>query len=402
MSGSLTEKGRTMIHYDCPHCGHTLAIPEEFAGKKGRCNKCSAEIAVPRTMDEMVPTFESATPTRRIPKPLLYGAGAVAGALVLMLAFFGGLSLIVDDLSTEMSEIVDEVGTEFQENPHKGLRGEIEELSLKGDQASMQIRLEELENQLEASKDADFKTAAQLAVTALEEDLANLNDELEAERLAKEVEETQRLVTLVRGVPDIPSWQDKLAVKLGHGDASNQIDETGEHADRIHALLNGARRIFQDDEDATLEQAIKTIKAASKYWPDINNEESINLLLLAIATKLEEVQAHLENPTVDENGNPIKLKKNTLQTISQEVFAYLEYEYIRPQMEARARKHANRAAAVAQIRANKQRYEGIGASINAEKAAALQNRGAMSDAMMGIMLQNEANRQGAQQRILNR
>jgi hypothetical protein len=319
-----------------------------------------------------------------------------------MLAFFGGLSLIVDDLSTEMSEIVDEVGTEFQENPHKGLRGEIEELSLKGDQASMQIRLEELENQLEASKDADFKTAAQLAVTALEEDLANLNDELEAERLAKEVEETQRLVTLVRGVPDIPSWQDKLAVKLGHGDASNQIDETGEHADRIHALLNGARRIFQDDEDATLEQAIKTIKAASKYWPDINNEESINLLLLAIATKLEEVQAHLENPTVDENGNPIKLKKNTLQTISQEVFAYLEYEYIRPQMEARARKHANRAAAVAQIRANKQRYEGIGASINAEKAAALQNRGAMSDAMMGIMLQNEANRQGAQQRILNR
>jgi len=36
-----------MIEYECPHCSLALKIPPQYAGQKGRCNRCGNEIMVP-------------------------------------------------------------------------------------------------------------------------------------------------------------------------------------------------------------------------------------------------------------------------------------------------------------------------------------------------------------------
>jgi len=36
-----------MINLNCPSCGYGLAIPDQYAGKSGRCKKCGATIEVP-------------------------------------------------------------------------------------------------------------------------------------------------------------------------------------------------------------------------------------------------------------------------------------------------------------------------------------------------------------------
>lgn len=38
-----------MLSVECPHCGHMLAIPERYAGQRGRCNHCGNTITVPET-----------------------------------------------------------------------------------------------------------------------------------------------------------------------------------------------------------------------------------------------------------------------------------------------------------------------------------------------------------------
>jgi hypothetical protein len=308
-----------------------------------------------------------------------------------MATYFIGIRFVNDDLADGVDAYIDVVEYERGLQTHTGLRTEIEGMGLLGEKAQMQMRLDVLQNQLRASQTVEVKTATQLEIAALNEQLSDLDLQLQREALRVQVEEAKRVVEVAKG--DSPYWQDAIANKMGHGDASNQIDETGEHAERIHALLNVTRGHFLKADDNAVENAVMTVKAAQKYFPDITNESSVEYLNQAIAARLEGAQ-------FDGNGN--RLPTRLLQGIANEVFAYLEYEYLRPQMEAQARKQANRAATAAQIAANKKRYEGVGAAINAEKAQALQNRGAMSEAMMGIMLRNEANRQSAQRRILNR
>lgn len=41
-----------MKHVCCPHCKHTLSIPDEYAGQTGTCNKCGAHILVPASGSE--------------------------------------------------------------------------------------------------------------------------------------------------------------------------------------------------------------------------------------------------------------------------------------------------------------------------------------------------------------
>jgi len=41
-----------MKHVICPHCKHTLNIPDEYAGQTGTCNKCGAHIVVPAVGSE--------------------------------------------------------------------------------------------------------------------------------------------------------------------------------------------------------------------------------------------------------------------------------------------------------------------------------------------------------------
>jgi hypothetical protein len=36
-----------MIEMACPHCGHQLSIPDQFAGQAGACKKCGGRIQVP-------------------------------------------------------------------------------------------------------------------------------------------------------------------------------------------------------------------------------------------------------------------------------------------------------------------------------------------------------------------
>ena len=40
-------EGRRMVEVICPTCGHTLRIPDEYAGQSGRCNGCGGRIVVP-------------------------------------------------------------------------------------------------------------------------------------------------------------------------------------------------------------------------------------------------------------------------------------------------------------------------------------------------------------------
>ena len=37
-----------MIEFACKHCGKRLVIPDESAGKKGKCPQCGTLVQVPR------------------------------------------------------------------------------------------------------------------------------------------------------------------------------------------------------------------------------------------------------------------------------------------------------------------------------------------------------------------
>ncbi|MCC6579233.1 MAG: hypothetical protein IT440_02240 [Phycisphaeraceae bacterium] len=50
-----------MIRFPCPNCGTAFSVPDNFAGRKGRCKKCGATI--------QAPTGESASAPRRDPRP---------------------------------------------------------------------------------------------------------------------------------------------------------------------------------------------------------------------------------------------------------------------------------------------------------------------------------------------
>ncbi len=37
-----------MIRFDCPNCGKALSVPDEFAGKKGKCSGCNSKTLIPQ------------------------------------------------------------------------------------------------------------------------------------------------------------------------------------------------------------------------------------------------------------------------------------------------------------------------------------------------------------------
>jgi dienelactone hydrolase len=55
------------IKVKCDHCGAGFAVPDEWAGKKGRCPKCSGVIQVPVVDD--LPVLDSAPVPRPAPRP---------------------------------------------------------------------------------------------------------------------------------------------------------------------------------------------------------------------------------------------------------------------------------------------------------------------------------------------
>jgi hypothetical protein len=53
-----------MIDLACKTCGSVLQVPDSFAGKRGKCQKCKAVLEVPPTM---TPTTMDAVSTRSLP-----------------------------------------------------------------------------------------------------------------------------------------------------------------------------------------------------------------------------------------------------------------------------------------------------------------------------------------------
>lgn len=54
-----------MIDVTCPHCNADLKIPDQYAGQKGKCNKCGNEIVVPAfNVEEAFPGDEDVHPTQ--------------------------------------------------------------------------------------------------------------------------------------------------------------------------------------------------------------------------------------------------------------------------------------------------------------------------------------------------
>jgi len=49
MGGTLKRRGKeaVMIEMNCPHCGHLLRIPDQYAGQKGGCKHCKGLFQVP-------------------------------------------------------------------------------------------------------------------------------------------------------------------------------------------------------------------------------------------------------------------------------------------------------------------------------------------------------------------
>jgi len=49
-----------MIPITCPYCGKKLSIPEQYAGQKGKCNKCGGRITVPTLLSDVANVRDAA------------------------------------------------------------------------------------------------------------------------------------------------------------------------------------------------------------------------------------------------------------------------------------------------------------------------------------------------------
>lgn len=66
------------IDFDCPSCGNTLSVPDDYAGKQGTCPDCGAPLAVPSA-----------------PPPVPAGAAAAAGGAGLSKGLLAGIAAAV-------------------------------------------------------------------------------------------------------------------------------------------------------------------------------------------------------------------------------------------------------------------------------------------------------------------
>lgn len=53
------------IRFTCPKCGTHLAVPDDFAGRKGKCKKCGVEIVAPQALSTAVPPATQATQSEK-------------------------------------------------------------------------------------------------------------------------------------------------------------------------------------------------------------------------------------------------------------------------------------------------------------------------------------------------
>lgn len=85
----------------CPKCGQVLSIPAKYAGQKGRCNKCGAEISVPYVAPEP-PVFANTQPPvikqsgGVLRNSIIYGFGGCLGVGIAICVAF----TILTSLST--------------------------------------------------------------------------------------------------------------------------------------------------------------------------------------------------------------------------------------------------------------------------------------------------------------
>lgn len=63
-----------MIELTCPHCASSLKIEEQYAGQRGRCNKCGGAISVPALAEPVLACIDFDGPEHR-------SLGAVEGKL---------------------------------------------------------------------------------------------------------------------------------------------------------------------------------------------------------------------------------------------------------------------------------------------------------------------------------
>lgn len=83
-----------MIAYTCPHCGKQLEIPEQYAGKQGKCKGCGKLITVPpqsipanTTQDAAIVSVKRRARSRSALVVLLAGSVSIAGIGILMYIF---------------------------------------------------------------------------------------------------------------------------------------------------------------------------------------------------------------------------------------------------------------------------------------------------------------------------
>lgn len=77
-----------MIDYTCPHCGHILSIPDQFAGQRAQCKKCNNAIVVPANADaQTIPMLPASRKSMKIALAslivvILIASGIAAGWLI--------------------------------------------------------------------------------------------------------------------------------------------------------------------------------------------------------------------------------------------------------------------------------------------------------------------------------
>jgi biopolymer transport protein ExbD len=66
------------ISFACPTCDYLIKTPDEFAGRRAKCPKCSAPITVPSATAEPVDVAEPAIPEATAPAPVIIPATTAA------------------------------------------------------------------------------------------------------------------------------------------------------------------------------------------------------------------------------------------------------------------------------------------------------------------------------------
>ena len=107
-----------MISHNCPHCGTKLMVPDEYAGKTGRCKQCGNSILLPPILTEVKDTSKNAVPPRTVEaKRNAWKVASIIAFLIIPLAFVAGRETIKYQIRRSMRQAQAKLADAIRELP---------------------------------------------------------------------------------------------------------------------------------------------------------------------------------------------------------------------------------------------------------------------------------------------